>query len=150
MTPKLTESTPNSAKNPDAQQMGSPTACNPHACERAADHGRVGMTGPVPGSARVVVRVGGVVGAGQGPPSGGPEGTRSALDARSLPAGDHGLGGPGTGPLTPPPFARPRHAVWTRGAGVRCGRFSHPAERDAYVWAVRGFVKQVVEVRAVG
>jgi hypothetical protein len=51
-----------------------------------------------------------VMGAGQEPPSGGPAGTRSALDVRSVSAPHDGPSGPGTGPHTPPPFASFRAA----------------------------------------
>ncbi len=123
-------------------RMGGAGARQPHGRACAAQRCSVRMTGPVCHGARAVVRVRSAVGACQGPPSGGPKGTHRALDKRSLPAAHHGLGGPGTGPRTPPPFACRRRAVWTGIAVVRCGRFWHLAERDAYVWAFRAFVKQ--------
>ncbi|MGH8905265.1 MAG: type IV secretory system conjugative DNA transfer family protein [Egibacteraceae bacterium] len=59
------------------------------------------------------VWAGGGLAAGQGPPSGGPVGTRSALDARSPSAFHHGPRGPGTGPHTPTSSACPR-PTWRR------------------------------------
>ena len=80
----------------------------------SANHGRERCAaGPSLASGRVW-------GACQVPPSGGPEGTRSALYTRSSSRFHDGSRGPGTGPLTPPPFRLLPHSL--DGPRARLGR----------------------------